>query len=77
MHTSLFFTFDRDQETKLIVETYKCLAADASAFTGMDLTAKVLRDQTDASVLDSLGKNLIEKIVAKSLNSAYEQKPHC
>ena len=44
----LFFAYkDKEQITKLIVETFKCLTAAASAFTGMDLTAKVLRTQTD------------------------------
>ena len=37
----LFFAYeDREQITKLIVETYERVTAAASAFTGMDLTAK-------------------------------------
>ena len=70
----LFFAYkDREQITKLIVETYECLAAAASAFTGMDLTAKVLWEQTDAFKADSVAKNLlIEKTVARSLNFTHE-----
>ena len=70
----LFLAYeDREQITKLIFETYERLAAAASAFTGMDLTAKVLWEQTDVFMSDSVAKNLlIEKTVAKSLNSTHE-----
>ena len=69
----LFFACEnREQITKLIVKTYEHLAAAASAFTRMDLTAKVLWEQTDAFISDSVAKNLlIEKKVAKSLNSTH------
>ena len=58
------------------------MAAAASAFSGMDLTAKVLWEQSDAFMSDSVAKNLlIEKTVAKSLNSTHKpyhtlQKPY-
>ena len=38
----------------------------------MELTAKVLWEQTDAFMSDSVAKNLIEKTVAKSLNFTHE-----
>ena len=72
----------RQKTKKLVVENYKCLAAAASAFSGMDLTVKVLWEQSDAFMSDSVAKNLlIENTVAKSLNSTHEpyhtlQKPY-
>ena len=56
----LFFAYkDREKTTKLIVENYKCLAAAASAFSGMDLTVKVLWEQSDAFMSDGVAKNLL------------------
>ena len=70
----MFFAYeDREKIKKLTVETYECLADTALVFTGMDLTAKVLCEQTDAFMSDSVAKNfLIEKAVAKSLNCSHE-----
>ena len=70
----LFFAYkDKEQITKLIAETYKRLTAAASAFIGMDLTAKVLWEQAGAFISDSVAKKLlIEKTVAKSLNHSHE-----
>ena len=68
----MFFAYkDREQITKLIVNNTEHLAAAAaSVFTGMDLTAKVLWEQTNAFMPQSVAENLlIEKTVVKSLNS--------